>query len=276
LHRSRLKTGMERLPINDQQSYFVTMHVSRPLTRAQSLRIRLTKWLSARLPARLVYRILIRRSTLERQPIFREAFRLADPSRNAVDIGANRGIVSFLMSSRFPRVHSFEPNAELAGFLAKVLPANCTLHRCALSDHPGESLFAVAMESGIPIHGRGRLLEDPSAANPQATQSVRLETLDAQDLGDVGLIKIDVEGHEEKVIRGALETLRKNRPVLVVEIERRHTGKPVRDTLALVESLGYAGWFFEGESKRPTDEYREEMQEPGHPHYVNDFLFVPR
>jgi FkbM family methyltransferase len=238
-------------------------------------KIRLAKWVSRNLPAPLVYRLLIRMSHIPKQEIFREGFAAADPGKIALDIGANRGIVSWCMARRFAQVHAFEPNAELCDFLAKVLPKRCILHRCALSDAPGETELALALEGGVPIHGKGRILGAPAAAGAFATQKIRLETLDAQGLTGIGFIKIDVEGHEEKVIRGGLETLRRERPVLVIEIEKRHTGRPAGETHRLIESLGYRGFFFQDGKRRPLSEYEERMQDPGYPAYINDFLFLP-
>ena len=246
------------------------------MTLVQTAKIRVTKWLSSRLPDRLVYQMLIRLSSIPRQEMFREAFRAADSRKAALDIGANRGIVSYFLSKRFPKVHSFEPNSDLARFLEKVLPSNCTLHRSALSDTPGESALAVALVDGIPIHGRGRVADTFTDTQPHAMQKIRLETLDSMGLRDVGLIKIDVEGHEEKVIRGGERTLRENRPVLVVEIEKRHVRKPIREIFSLIESLGFGGHFFENGRKRPISEFEERMQDPDHPPYINDFLFLPR
>jgi FkbM family methyltransferase len=239
-------------------------------------KIRFSKWISKHLPAPIVYRSLIRLSTIPRQQIFQAGFAAADPAKTALDIGANRGIVSYYMSKRFAKVHSFEPNAELGAFLQKVLPANCILHPCALSSEAGENQLSNPIEGGVPIHGRGRILEAPDASGPFAVQKIRLETLDSQGLADIGFIKIDVEGHEEKVIRGGIGTLRKNRPVLIVEIEKRHTGRPAGETIAFIESLGYQGFFFENGQKRPVSGFQERMQDPGYPAYVNDFLFLPK
>ena len=246
-----------------------------PTAVPNTAKIRLTKWIAKQVPASLLYRILIRRSTIPSQAIFTAAFAAADPARSALDIGANRGIVSYCMSKRFAQVHSFEPNQELGDFLAKVLPANCALHRCGLSDAPGVTELALVLEGGIPIHGKGRILPAPETDKQFEVQSIKLETLDGQGFADVGFIKIDVEGHEEKVIRGGMETLRKHRPVLVIEIEKRHTGRPVGETHKLIESLGYRGYFFRDGKQVPLSEYRENMQDPDYPAYINDFLFLP-
>jgi len=65
---------------------------------------------------------------------------------------------------------------------------------------------------------------------------VETVTLDSLALRNVTFIKIDVEGHELEVLRGATETLRANRPVMMIEI-RDHNLTPVRE---LLDGLGYA------------------------------------
>ena len=47
---------------------------------------------------------------------------------------------------------------------------------------------------------------------------VAVRTLDSHDFDNVGLIKIDTQGHELRVLKGAIETLKKNKPVVVFEI----------------------------------------------------------
>src|SRR5580698_6165052 len=201
-----------------------------PVTTVRPFKIRFTKWIARHLPDGMAYRFLIARSTIPKQKIFQEGFRAADPAKTALDIGANRGIVSYFMSKRFAKVHSFEPNAELNVFLEKVLPSNCTLHTCALSQAAGESELSVVVESGITIHGRGSILAAREETQSYAVQRIHVETLDSQGLKNIGFIKIDVEGHEQNVIRGGLNTLRENKPVLIIEIEKRHAHKPVRET----------------------------------------------
>jgi len=50
--------------------------------------------------------------------------------------------------------------------------------------------------------------------------TVPMRTLDSFDYTDIGFIKIDVEGYEYKVLLGAKETIKKYRPVLLVEQNR--------------------------------------------------------
>ena len=75
-------------------------------------------------------------------------------------------------------------------------------------------------------------------------------------LDDVGLtggtaIKVDVEGAELEVLRGAWLTLRTCRPCLSVEIEERHRAGSTRAVPEVLRELGYEGWFeFFGDWRR--------------------------
>ena len=61
-----------------------------------------------------------------------------------------------------------------------------------------------------------------------------VKRLDDQHLDNVGLIKIDVEGHELAVLHGAADTLTRNRPAVVVEAEERHHPNAVAEITELL------------------------------------------
>ena len=61
-----------------------------------------------------------------------------------------------------------------------------------------------------------------------------MKTLDSFNLENVGFIKIDIEGHELKALLGGLETLKKNRPVIVFEEHKLFSG-----VFTLLKELGY-------------------------------------
>jgi Methyltransferase FkbM domain len=117
---------------------------------------------------------------------------------------------------------------------------------------------------------------------------VPVKRLDDLHLDDVGLIKIDVEGHELAVLLGATDTLARNQPALVVEAEERHHPNAVADITTLLAGLGYAGYFDLDGTRRPIEEF-----DPAHHQnpasigggengwasdggYVNNFAFLPR
>jgi hypothetical protein len=62
-------------------------------------------------------------------------------------------------------------------------------------------------------------------------------TLDELELSDVRFVKLDVEGHELPALRGAEQTVRRDRPLLMIELEERI--QPVQPVLDLLAGWGY-------------------------------------
>ncbi|HUZ11388.1 MAG TPA: FkbM family methyltransferase [Caulobacteraceae bacterium] len=69
--------------------------------------------------------------------------------------------------------------------------------------------------------------------------SVPVARLDDFQLPPIGFIKIDVEGHEEAVLQGARETIGRNRPALMIEIEERHNRGAIERVFDHFRSDGY-------------------------------------
>jgi FkbM family methyltransferase len=125
------------------------------------------------------------------------------------------------------------------------LARNVELHDVALSRTAGVAAFRVVPDNtGISkIEPRNDLVQGAAASSIQ-TRQVPVRTLDSFKFERVSMIKIDVEGHEEAVLDGAIETLRRNRPAIIVESEDRHNpGAPDRITRRLRE-LGYEKFYF--------------------------------
>ncbi len=68
---------------------------------------------------------------------------------------------------------------------------------------------------------------------------VRQERLGAYGFADVSFIKIDVEGFEMEAIAGAAETLRRDKPVLLVEIDESQNSVPLHEAIGRIEAFGY-------------------------------------
>ena len=62
--------------------------------------------------------------------------------------------------------------------------------------------------------------------------------LDSLSIDNVGFMKIDVEGHEESVIIGAEQTIRRCRPILLIEAENRHREGAVQKITRRLENWG--------------------------------------
>ena len=114
----------------------------------------------------------------------------------------------------------------------------------------------------------------------------RVDTLDQQlkEAGRVTLLKMDVEGHELNVFRGAKETLKRHAPVLLFECEARHLRQhTMADVFAFLQGFGYTGEFFSPDGLRLLSEFdpaRHQNREGDRfwdaPGYCNNFLFTPR
>lgn len=131
--------------------------------------------------------------------------------RTAVDVGAHVGLWSYWMARDFKAVHAFEPAPvhcacwlmNLAGF-----PLMTQLHRVAL----GAAVGMVGMDTHDPSSSGNTHV---STNGTPATVDMR--TLDSYTLKHVDLLKIDCDGYEYFVVLGALDTIRRCRPVIVVE-----------------------------------------------------------
>jgi FkbM family methyltransferase len=151
------------------------------------------------------------------------------PSDVVVDVGSNRGYYTVLFShlARAGSVHAFEPVAATYDALEQAVRAEAAssqvvLNRAALADTAGSRTVyqpeGDPAQASLRVHDRGswatahRILEETSPAT----------TLDAyiaaRKLPRIDLLKVDVEGAELPVLRGAESTLARFRPLLHLEV----------------------------------------------------------
>jgi FkbM family methyltransferase len=172
------------------------------------------------------------------EPELRLLAGLVDPHRTAVDVGANKGTYTWFLSHLCRHVYAYEPNPAMRWMLTRCTPSNVTVFPRALSDRNGEAVLRIPHRGGRFANNVGTLrpeFDDPSCE----CIPVPTTRLDDDGLVDVGFLKIDVEGHEREVLRGARELIARDRPVLLVEIIAEHNDRPVDDTIEFVERLGY-------------------------------------
>ncbi len=145
---------------------------------------------------------------------------LSDDS-GCVDVGCHRGTMLDEMLRCAPngRHFGFEPIPELAAQLEKRYGKrdNVTIHRVALSDSAGRSTFAHVVTNP----GYSGLRERRYDRDDERVETIEVETARLDDLLPDGVrirfVKIDVEGGELGVLRGAASMLRRDRPVIVFE-----------------------------------------------------------
>jgi FkbM family methyltransferase len=136
--------------------------------------------------------------------------------RVAVDIGANIGLWSWLMARDFGQVEAFEPVPKFAECWAMNVQHG-NLHRMALGASPGR----VSMVNLTP-GSCGDTTVNIGQGGIEVGHDVEMRTLDSFAFCEVDLIKCDNEGFELFVMQGAVETLKRCRPVVIVEQKPGH------------------------------------------------------
>lgn len=142
------------------------------------------------------------------------AFQWVKTWRCAVDLGAHIGIFSRHFAQRFDEVVSFEPAVETRKCLERNVPQNVTIIPYAVGDRDGSVLFRCHLKnSGATEIVHGEKKDAPGFDH----YTVQMITLDSLGLDGVGLVKIDVQGSEAAALRGAEQTLRRCKPVILIE-----------------------------------------------------------
>lgn len=156
-----------------------------------------------------------------------------------LDIGANIGNHSLFFADRFDEVLAFEPNPRTFGLLQfnAALRRNIICFNLGLSDAEGTARLTV------PTENIGMATLHASAGLGGATVDCELRCLDGLDMlaqRRVAMIKIDVEGHESAVLRGAAALLARDRPVVVFEQTTDDIDGGTSPAIELLRRAGYA------------------------------------
>ena len=197
----------------------------------------------------------------------------------AVDVGANAGEFSYFMAKYARGVVAFEPNPELWPGLRQLVGHRLKIEGVALSTAPGTASFRyVEDNTGVATIEASNKLGMIDDAGKIKTRTVPVQTLNSYELQDVSFIKIDVEGHEEAVIDGAIETLRRCRPALLIKSENRHNPGAPRRLADRLAKLGYHGFYLRDGERRDMAAVSESECDPanlsrGLP-YVSNYVFT--
>jgi FkbM family methyltransferase len=155
-----------------------------------------------------------------------ELLRAADPSGDIVHAGTFFGdFLPALANSRSDgaKVWAFEPNREnyRAAQITTLLNdlQNVVLSNAGLGARRASVLLATSDREGTPLGGASRVIKDPARARWYANEEVELLKLDEVIEPDrrVAAVHFDVEGHEQEALSGALATIERCRPVIVLE-----------------------------------------------------------
>jgi FkbM family methyltransferase len=226
---------------------------------------------------RLHYLRSLRRFDVAERPILRA---LISPGDHVLDLGANVGWYTKTLSELVGpsgHVYSVEPvppTFELLSHCVRRLHLhNVTLFDCAVSDRAGAAVMEVPLyDSGGENFYQARLIGRKEWTSGLRTFTVPLRSADSLFLGlpkGPSFIKVDVEGHELTVLRGAQGIIRHSRPAMYVEVTS-DPDQPTGPAAALLGDLGREGyvpyWFDGGDLVR---------RRPGH-RSVNYFFLMAR
>jgi FkbM family methyltransferase len=233
------------------------------------------------LPPRLSIRLLVRRELANGEPELGRVLRMIGKGL-FLDVGANRGLYSYVANSVGFEVLSFEPNPRLATYIRRWSSGEVEVREELVSSYTGGSSMA------IPLDSRGNELDGLASAEVATIESkteairelqVPSVTLDSLSLAEVEFIKIDVEGHELEVLKGARATLASNCPILQVEIEERHKPGNIKNCDDFLAALGYRCYFVRRNRLLELPEFSmtedQNVSDIGNrDKYINNFYFV--
>lgn len=213
-----------------------------------------------------------------------------DPADVVVDIGAHKGSYLWSLSRAVPqgRAVAFEPQPQLADYLLRACRAaglnNVVVEAAGVSDRSGVLKLAIpgegahspgaSFEAAVREREACRIIEVPTAS---------LDEYFSDEASKIGAIKIDVEGHELRVLHGAAGVIDAHRPTILCECEERHAGEDhVAAVVDFMAGRNYRGFFVERSKLRPVAEFdlRIHQKQEGDrfwdaPGYCNNFLFKP-
>jgi FkbM family methyltransferase len=170
---------------------------------------------------------------------------LASPGGVCVDVGANIGFYAQRLAKAVGpagRVFAFEPVSDCFSALVRGIPIelrhSIVAEKLIVSDESGMLSITLPIASGVALPGLSHV-NDPGAIVEGKSESVNAVTLDeyfALKDTNIDLIKIDVEGYELHVLKGARKLLESKHPHVLCEI---HDSPSLVDTLEYMSALGY-------------------------------------
>ncbi|KYG64183.1 hypothetical protein AZI87_13120 [Bdellovibrio bacteriovorus] len=199
-----------------------------------------------------------------------------------LDIGANIGIFSIVasMQSSEIKAYAFDPDENARECLtASVVSnriSNIEILPYAVSGDVGSGVLYLDSEN----HGGNSLNQEsiPGGQTGLEQVNVQLTTVDRfvsdRGLKQVDLIKIDVQEHEFDVLKGATKSLRKYRPVVLVECNTVNIGGD-RDIFKNFEGLDYMVFDPIEEKSYSLDSAREALREKSGTNKYFDLFFFP-
>ena len=165
----------------------------------------------------------------------------------AIDIGANIGLWSKDFTAFFSRTICFEPNTSCLDCLKKNINiSKAEIYNFALgSKNTNGYLYCPKSTGGSSLVNQTKYLGVDKLGNEiwdkfkvdTPKRKVNIKTLDSLELTDISFIKIDVQGYEFEVLKGSVDTLKKNNPIICIEEYKENLNES--NEIDFLKSLNY-------------------------------------
>lgn len=212
----------------------------------------------------------------------------------SIDVGAALGAYSWILNRKSNQVYAFEPGKVHSGYLKRaVFLSKITVIRAAVGSYNSEvELYTPGRDNhanhSATISKTNPVINTENSYVEKVNQIVLDDFFSDKFIGNkhIDLIKVDVEGYELEVFKGAQRLLAKYYPLVICEIEARHNPK-YSQVFQLLRELGYDCFIysngnyikFEKEEieSLQSDKDLEERMSPSYNleknKYINNFVF---
>ncbi len=204
------------------------------------------------------------------------------------DVGSNIGSFVLIANKTISQknIYAFEPIPMLNKRLSKLFP-NANIKNIALSNSKTKTQFKIPKINHTQFLTRGTLNTNFIETNESGFNllNVHTNTLDTfcfeEDIKQIDVIKIDVEGHEFEVIKGALKSFKKYQPILIIEIEQRHHTEDITTIINEIKNIDYSCFYFDSKNFALTEltldakSLQQKTDFEKSRKYVHNFIFIP-
>ena len=179
------------------------------------------------------------------EPGFTHFLSLIENKGIILDVGANIGITAIPMARKFnaARIYAFEPISHNFNNLNRVIKLfgvkNVTSQKVALGEFTAEVEMVTPVQGGVIKQGLSKINDHDTPGRLEKVKIINLDSIPFK--GKVTAIKIDVEGHELQVIKGAGKILSKDKPIIYCEL-----WDSIRaEVVAYMQTYGYKSYIFD-------------------------------
>ena len=182
--------------------------------------------------------------------------------KSIIDVGAFIGDSSLVLCQYTEKnVYAFEPFADTHTELSENIKLNAISNivpvKLGVSDSRGRRrLYFSDLDHSISTNDPTKSLSDGACTKSMEIDVTTIDDFTAGNNLDVGIIKIDAEGAEQAVLRGAVETIKRNKPILLVSIY--HNVSDFMDIKPWIDALGL-GYRYKVTKLEPTTFIEETM-----------------